>query len=151
MELSGKQQIKEQQNIDIKLKAKHNYRINGAKDTYDDALILSEIKLWYLNCLVNALKSADFVLNRVLFKANFWNRHAKTWLNERQEKLLNKILDGFDGKLTSSKWVKIAKCSKDTAIKDINDLIEKGILRKDSAEGRSTNYELKGIAEGNIQ
>jgi Fic family protein len=57
--------------------------------------------------------------------------------------LLNKILDGFDGKLTSSKWAKIAKCSKDTAIRDINDLINKIILQKEEAGGRSTNYELK--------
>jgi Fic family protein len=63
-------------------------------------------------------------------------------LNERQQKLLNKLLDNFDGKLTSSKWAKIAKCSKDTAIRDINDLIEKNILQKEMAGGRSTNYQL---------
>ncbi|MCK7541993.1 MAG: hypothetical protein MZV63_69445 [Marinilabiliales bacterium] len=63
-------------------------------------------------------------------------------MNERQKKLLNKILDGFEGKLTSSKWAKIAKCSKDTAIRDINDLISKDILKKDEAGGRSTNYVL---------
>ena len=83
------------------------------------------------------------MLNRVLFKANFWNKHSKTLINERQNKLLNKIFDGFEGKLTSSKWAKIAKCSKDTAIRDINDLIAKDILQKESAGGRSTNYELK--------
>jgi len=97
---------------------------------------------WFLSCLVNALKSTNIILNRVLFKADFWNRHAKTVMSERQKKLLNKILDGFEGKLTSSKWAKIAKCSKDTAIRDINDLISKGILRKEEAGGRSTNYEL---------
>jgi len=64
---------------------------------------------------------------------------------------LNKLLDGFDGKLTSSKWVKIAKCSKDSAVRDINDLIEKGILQKERAGGRSTNYELIGMPAGNTQ
>jgi len=66
-------------------------------------------------------------------------------MNERQKKLLNKLMDGFEGKLTSSKWAKIAKCSKDSAIRDINDLIEKNILRKESESGRSTNYELVGL------
>ena len=78
-----------------------------------------------------------------MFKDDFLNIHAKTVMNERQKKLLNKILDGFEGKLTSSKWARIAKCSKDTAIRDINDLINKDILKKDDAGGRSTNYILK--------
>ena len=98
---------------------------------------------WFLQCLVNALKSTDSILTKVLFKADFWNRHSKTIINERQRLLINKILDGFDGKLTSSKWAKIAKCSKDSAIRDINDLINKNILQKEPAGGRSTNYELK--------
>lgn len=82
-------------------------------------------------------------MNKVLFKADFWNKHSNTLINERQKNLLYKILEGFEGKLTSSKWAKITKCSKDTAIRDINDLIEKGILQKELAGGRSTNYELK--------
>lgn len=98
---------------------------------------------WFLQCLINALKSTDSVLIRILFKADFWNKHSKTIMNERQKKLLNKLLDGFDGKLTSSKWAKVAKCSKDSAIRDINDLINKDILQKESAGGRSTSYELK--------
>lgn len=80
--------------------------------------------IWFLNCLINALKSTDFVLKRVLFKANFWQKHIATAINNRQRKLLNKIMNGFDGKLTSSKWAKIAKCSKDSAVRDINDLID---------------------------
>jgi Fic family protein len=85
------------------------------------------------------------LLIRVLFKVDFWTKHFGVLVNERQKKLLNMLLDGFDGKLTSSKWAKIAKCSKDTAIRDINDLIEKNILQKEAAGGRSTNYELKEI------
>ncbi len=98
---------------------------------------------WFLNCLINALKSTDKILSRVLQKADFWNKHSKTIINERQKKVLNKLLDGFEGKLTSMKWAKIAKCSKDTAIRDINDLIKKDVLQKEAAGGRSTNYELK--------
>jgi Fic family protein len=105
-------------------------------------LDITEWITWFLNCLINALKSTDSILRQVLFKADFWNKHSKTIINERQRKLINKLLDGFDGKLTSSKWAKIAKCSKDTAIRDINDLIHKNILRKEAAGGRSTNYEL---------
>jgi Fic family protein len=106
-------------------------------------LDITEWIKWFLQCLVNALKSTDSILTKVLFKADFWNRHSKTILNERQKKLIYKLLDGFDGKLTSSKWAKIAKCSKDTAIRDINDLLGKNILQKEAAGGRSTNYELK--------
>lgn len=106
-------------------------------------LDITEWVKWFLQCLINALKSTDSILTGVLFKADFWNKHSMTTINERQKKLLNKLLDGFDGKLTSSKWAKIAKCSKDTAIRDINDLINKDVLQKEAAGGRSTNYELK--------
>lgn len=106
---------------------------------------------WFLQCLVNALKSNDASLRRVLFKADFWNRHAETPMNERQRNMINKLLDGFDGKLTSSKWAKIAKCSKDMAIRDINDLIHKDILQKEAAGGRSTNYELKKLDSSHNQ
>jgi Fic family protein len=79
----------------------------------------------------------------VLYKADFWNRNAKTTFNDRQIKMLNKLFDGdFRGKLQSSKWAKICKCSQDTAIRDIKDLIEKGILQQEQQGGRSTNYEL---------
>lgn len=98
---------------------------------------------WFLNRLIDAVKSTDTVLSRVLFKADFWLKHTNAYINERQKKLLNRLIEDFDGKLTSSKWAKIAKCSKDTAIRDINDLIEKNILQKEAAGGRSTNYELK--------
>jgi Fic family protein len=97
---------------------------------------------WFLNCLMDALGATDQTLAKVLYKQLFWNIHAKTIFNTRQKLLLNKLLDGFDGKLTSSKWAKIAKCSADTALRDIQDLIRKDILQKESAGGRSTNYEL---------
>lgn len=98
--------------------------------------------LWFLECLRGALHAPEQLLKKVLFKGEFWQKNAEVSLNERQKKLLNKYLDGFDGKLTSSKWAKISKCSKDTAIRDIADLIAKGILKKETSGGRSTNYEL---------
>jgi Fic family protein len=125
----------------IRIERKHYYEI--LERTQKGNLDITGWIQWFLDCLLKALQSSDSTLNRVLFKADFWNRHAKTVLNERQRHLLNKILDGFEGKLTSSKWAKIAKCSKDTAIRDINDLINKGVLQKEEAGGRSTNYELK--------
>ncbi|MFT5348373.1 MAG: Fic family protein [Bacteroidia bacterium] len=112
------------------------------ENTQQGDLDITKWMVWFLDCLVNALKSTDGLLTRILFKANFWNTHAKIQLNERQKKLLNMLLDGFDGKLTSSKWAKIAKCSKDSAVRDLNDLITKNILTKEDAGGRSTSYEL---------
>jgi len=97
---------------------------------------------WFLSCLMDALISSDTILAKVLFKAHFWDQYSTTVLNERQRLMINKMLDGFDGKLTSSKWAKIAKCSQDTAVRDIQDLIKKMILRKEASGGRSTNYEL---------
>ena len=124
----------------IRLERKQYYEI--LEKTQKGNLDVTEWIKWFLSCLINALNSTDLILKRILFKADFWQKHT-TIINERQKRLLNKILDGFDGKLTSSKWAKIAKCSKDTAIRDINNLIEKGMLQKEQAGGRSTNYELK--------
>lgn len=125
----------------IRIERNQYYEI--LKKTQKGDLDITEWVKWFLNCLINALKSTGKILARVLIKADFWNKHSKTIINERQKKLLNKLLDRFDGKLTSSKWAKIAKCSKDTAIRDINDLISKDILQKEEAGGRSTNYELR--------
>jgi len=125
----------------IRLERKQYYEI--LEKTQKGNLDITEWIKWFLNCLINSLKSTDIVLNRVLYKAEFWRKHSNTIVNERQKKLLNKILDRFEGKLTSSKWAKIAKCSKDTAIRDINDLISKDILKKEKGGGRSTSYVLK--------
>ncbi|MCD7971066.1 MAG: Fic family protein [Candidatus Azobacteroides sp.] len=98
--------------------------------------------VWYLNCLYRALQTTEAAFQKVLYKAAFWDKHKETTLNSRQRLMLNKLLDGFDGKLTSSKWAKITKSSQDTALRDINDLMDKGILCKEASGGRSTNYEL---------
>lgn len=97
---------------------------------------------WFLNCLFRALENTDETLKRVYKKADFWDKNKETVLNNRQRLMLNKMFDGFEGKLKSSKWAKITKCSADTALRDIKDLIEKGILRQEESGGRSTNYEL---------
>lgn len=102
---------------------------------------------WFLNCLLDALEASNITLEKVMQKHKFWNLNSILIQNERQQLMLNKLLDGFEGKLTSSKWAKITKCSPDTALRDIQDLIKKGILRKEMAGGRSTNYELISLKE----
>ena len=98
---------------------------------------------WFLKCLLNAIKASAKTLDMVVFKHNFWLTNAAKIENERQRKMLNKLLDGFDGNLTSSKWAKICKCSQDTALRDIRDLLEKKILQKLPGGSRSTAYALK--------
>jgi Fic family protein len=97
---------------------------------------------WFLGCLDRAFGGAETTLASVLRKARFWEKHAGESFNDRQRKMMNRLLEGFEGKLTSSKWAKILKCSQDTASRDITDLIDRGILSKDAAGGRSTNYSL---------
>jgi Fic family protein len=108
---------------------------------------VTEWLAWFLDTLHRAVDQAQHTLDAVLTKARFWQRWATMPLNERQVKLLNKLLDGFEGKLTSSKWAAIAKCSPDTALRDINDLLARGVLRKTDAGGRSTSYELNDLPE----
>jgi len=125
----------------IRIERKEYYDI--LEKTQKGDLDITEWIKWFLSCLINALNATEKTLTRVLVKAAFWNKHSKTIINERQKKVLNILLDEFEGKLTSMKWAKIAKCSKDSAIRDINDLISKEILQKETAGGRSTNYELR--------
>jgi len=97
---------------------------------------------WFLACYDAALSNTNQTLTKVEQKAIFWENSATFDINNRQKLMLNKLLDGFDGKLNSSKWAKIAKCSQDTAGRDINDLVNRGILKKEAAGGRSTSYVL---------
>lgn len=110
--------------------------------TQKGGLDVTRWQAWFLACLLRAIDGAQETLGAVLFKAHFWERFAKEPLNERQIKVLNRLLDGFEGKLTTSKWAKLAKCSQDTAYRDILDLIERGALKKDPGGGRSTSYSL---------
>ena len=97
---------------------------------------------WFLACLLRAVQGADGLLVAVLDKAQFWQRWAGTPMNARQTQVLNKVLDGMEGKLTNAKWAAIGKCSADTALRDINDLLALGVLRRLEGGGRSTGYEL---------
>lgn len=97
---------------------------------------------WFLACLGRAIGAAQTTLESVLLKARFWQTHAETPFNDRQRVILHRLLDGFEGKLTTSKYAEITKCSQDTALRDLTELIEKGILRRSEAGGRSTAYEL---------
>ena len=98
---------------------------------------------WFINCLDQAVKQADHLLSHILNKSKFWKQHSSTVLNARQKTMLNTLFDGIKGNLTSSKWAKMMKCSQDTAARDINQLIELGILMKGEGGGRSTQYILK--------
>jgi len=97
---------------------------------------------WFLACLSRAIDGAQTTLKAVLTKARFWETFATTPLNERQRKVVNRLLDGFEGKLTTSKYSKLTGCSQDTALRDILSLVDYGILIRGDAGGRSTNYEL---------
>jgi Fic family protein len=110
--------------------------------TQKNSLDITPWLAWFLACLARALDGAEQTLKNVLNKAEFWKEHAQSRLNIRQRDMINRLLDGFDGKLTSSKWAIIEKSSPDTALRDINELIDMGILRKEKGGGRSTCYSL---------
>ncbi|GAO29918.1 Fic family protein [Geofilum rubicundum] len=97
---------------------------------------------WFLHCLKNAMLATENTTQKILRKAEFWKLHEHTSINERQRLMLNKLFEGFKGKLQTSKWAKITKTSTDTALRDIKDLVERGILQKTEEGGRNANYEL---------
>lgn len=98
---------------------------------------------WFLQCLQSALETTSELLSRIFVKSKFWERHNDKNLNARQRSMLNKLLDGFEGKLNTSKWAKINKCSADSALRDIKALIEMDILIKEEAAGKNTSYIIK--------
>ena len=105
-------------------------------------LDITEWLEWFLDCLDRAFDSADTILGNVLRKARFWKKHANQSFNERQRAMIDRLFEGFEGKLNTSKWAKLTKSSQDTALRDIDDLVEKGVFAKDAAGGRSTSYSL---------
>jgi Fic family protein len=113
--------------------------------TQKRSMEVTEWLLWFIQTLHRAVDQAQHTVDTVLAKARHWQRWATLPMNERQVKLLNRLLDGFEGKLTSSKWAAIAKCSPDTALRDINDLVALGVLHKADAGGRSTSYALSDL------
>jgi len=125
----------------IRLERKAYYDV--LERTQRETLDITAWLEWFIGCLSRALDATETTLATVLRKARFWETHGSAMINDRQRLILNKLLNGFEGKLTSSEWAKLTKCSQDTAYRDIQDLIEQGILVKDVAGGRSTNYLLK--------
>lgn len=124
----------------IRVERKAYYRV--LEQTQQGSLDITDWMDWFLDCLGHALGAADATLGAVMQKAKFWERFARVTLNERQIKILNRLLDGFDGKLTSSKWATLTKCSQDTATRDIQDLLAKGAVTQNPGGGRSTSYSL---------
>ena len=124
------------------IRAERKDYYNILEKTQKGTLDITEWLLWYLKCLADALNSSDIILSKVLYKHKFWIKFSSETLNSRQILLINKLLDNFIGQLTTSKWAKIAKCSQDTALRDIQDLLNKNILQKNPSGGRSTTYTL---------
>jgi Fic family protein len=112
------------------------------ESTQKGTLNITDWISWFLNCLYNAMDNTEQTLKGVLARHTFWEHHRETPLNNRQQQMITVLLDNFFGKLTSSKWAKMVKCSTDTALRDIQDLVEKGMLEKEAGGGRSTNYSL---------
>ncbi len=128
--------------MSAQIRHEHSRYYNMLEATQKGDLDITEWLLWFLGCLDRAFDGADSMLTTVLAKARFWEHHSGESFNLRQRVMLNRLLDGFEGKLTSSKWAKIAKCSQDTASRDIDDLIKREVLVKDAPGGRSTSYSL---------
>ena len=130
----------------IRVERKGYYDI--LKRTQKGPLDITPWMSWFLGCLDRALQGAEPTLGAVPRKARFWGSHAGESFNERQRNVLGRLIDGFEGKLTSSKWAKLARCSQDTAHRDITDLVGRGILLKSPSGGRSTSYALAEPEDG---
>ncbi|MGX8712668.1 MAG: Fic family protein [bacterium] len=121
------------------LKSRKDYYAILERTTCGD-MDITEWLLWFLQRIEAAIITSEQSLSGVLRKTEFWNSHTDTEFNERQRKVINRLFDGFEGPLTSSKWAKICHCSPDTALRDITSLIEKGVLVKANSGGRNTHY-----------
>lgn len=128
--------------ISAQIKAEQGKYYDCLETTQKGDLDITNYLEWFLGCLNRALDGAEAILANVIRKASFWKNFAQEPLNERQRHMLNLLIDGFDGKLTSSKWAKITKCSQDTAGRDIDSLVKRNLLKKEPAGGRSTSYTL---------
>lgn len=128
--------------MSAQIRKERNEYYNILEHTQKGDLDITAWLQWFLGCLNRALIGTEKILESVFAKARFWENYATIPLNERQRLIVNKLVDGFEGNLTSSKWAKIAKCSQDTALRDIRELLDLGILFRESAGGRSTHYRL---------
>jgi len=143
MALARSEQVSQRfYSMSAQVRKERNAYYHILEETHKGNLDITPWLEWFLACLGRAIDGAETILAVVLRKARFWESVANLPLNERQRRVLNRLLDGFEGKLTSSKWAKLAKCSQDTALRDISDLVDHGILTKEPAGGRSTSYSL---------
>ncbi|MBN8576628.1 MAG: Fic family protein [Cytophagales bacterium] len=129
--------------LSAQIRKERNEYYNHLEKSQNGDLNITQWISWYLTCLSHSLESTTQEFNNVLAKATFWEKNKTTALNARQKIMLNKLLDGFEGKLNTSKWAKITKTSQDTAMRDIHALMVLGILEKENAGGRSTHYTLR--------
>ncbi len=115
---------------------------NILETTQKGDLDITKYLIWFLHCLTDALQESINTFSKTIEKTHFWEKHHSKPLNQRQIEMINRLWNGFEGKMTTGKWSKMMKCSSDTALRDINDLIQKGILRKDDGNSRNIGYEL---------
>jgi Fic family protein len=133
--------------MSVQIREERNAYYEILEKTQKGTLDITPWMEWFLGCLGRAIDGAQTTLGAVLAKARFWEVNAAVAINERQRGVLNRLLDGFDGTLTSSKYAKLAKCSPDTALRDILVLVERGVLVRNPGGGRSTSYALARIPE----
>ena len=129
--------------LSTQIRKERNSYYDLLEKTQQSALDITNWLEWFLNCLLHAIENSEKLLEKIIYKHSFWIKHSRVNINDRQRKILNMLMDDFEGVLNTTKWAKIGKCSQDTALRDIQDLIEKGILVKSLKGGRSTNYEMK--------
>ena len=125
------------------IRQRRKYYYDALEKTQKNGLDITDWLLWFLDCLDGAITRSESILDGIFVKARFWDAHRDAPLNDRQRLMIGKLLDGFEGKLNTSKWAKINKCSPDTALRDIDALIGLGILEKEPGGGRSTSYMLR--------
>lgn len=131
--------------MSAQIQAERNAYYDILERTQKGTLDITLWLLWFMDCLDRAMNSTDQILEKIKLRILFWEKQKSTDFNQRQYKMTNILLDDFFGKLTVSKWSKMTKCSTDTALRDIQDLIRKNILVKEAAGGRSTHYQLRSV------
>ena len=132
--------------MSAQIRAERRAYYDMLETTQRGALDITPWLLWFIGCLDRAFEGAERTLANVMGKARFWERLSGQQLNDRQHKVVSRLLEGFEGKLTNAKWAKLTKTSSDTALRDITDLVQRGILIRDPAGGRSTSYSLASEA-----
>ena len=128
--------------MSAQIRAERKAYYDTLEATHKGGLDITAWLLWFIACLDRAFDGAETILASVMRKAHLWETLADQPVNERQRKVLTRLLDGFEGKLTNAKWAGLTKTSPDTALRDLNDLVDRGVLSRDSGGGRSTSYSL---------